>query len=85
MFPLLNPDVKNDPAPRTDVVGVVLNSDGVLLGAIGALRAGLRQLRAGEPPTAWAVVGSSVQSFDAAAMRCAVRTDVPDGASILLS
>jgi 4-amino-4-deoxy-L-arabinose transferase-like glycosyltransferase len=32
----------------------------VLLGAIGALRAGLRQLRAGEPPTAWAVVGSSV-------------------------
>ena len=31
------------------------------------------------------VVGSSLQSFDAAAMRCAVRIAVPDGASILWS
>ena len=31
------------------------------------------------------VVGSSAQSFDAAAMRCAVSTAVPDGASIFWS
>ena len=37
------------------------------------------------PSATTVVVGSSLQSFDAAAMRCAVSTAVPDGASTFWS